>query len=64
MQTTQTTDPNAKLNGSYQVVIEDEGVLASVKRHCTIKNGVVVGAVVLLSTAVYLAATRSPDVTA
>jgi len=39
-------------------------VLASVKRHCTIKNGVVVGAVVLLSTAVYLAATRSPDVTA
>jgi hypothetical protein len=64
MPTIQTTDPNAKLNGPYPAVIEDEGFLAFVKRQCTIKNGVIAGAVVLLSAAVYLAATRSPDVTA
>jgi len=64
MQTTQTTDPNAKLNGPYPAVVEDEGVLAFVKRQCTIKNGVIAGAVVLLGTAVYLAATRVADVTA
>jgi hypothetical protein len=58
------TDPNAKLNGPYPAVIEDEGFLAFVKRQCTIKNGVIAGAVVLLGTAVYLAATRVPDVTA
>jgi len=64
MQTTQTADPNAKLNGPYPAVVEDEGVFAFVKRHCTVKNGVIAGAVVLLGTAVYLAATRVPDVTA
>jgi hypothetical protein len=64
MQTTQTTDPNAKLNGPYPAVAEDEGIFAFVRRHCTIKNAVIAGAVVLLGTAVYLAATRSPDVTA
>jgi len=58
------TDPNAKLNGPYPAVIEDEGVLAFVKRQCTVRNGVIAGAVVLLGTAVYLAATRKPDVTA
>ena len=64
MQTTQTADPNAKLNGPHPAVVEDEGVFAFVKRHCTIKNGVIAGAAVLLGTAVYLAATRVPDVTA
>ena len=63
MQTTQ-TDPNAKLNGPYPAVIEEEGVVAFVKRQCTVRNGVIAGAVVLLGTAVYLAATRKPDVTA
>ena len=58
------TDPNTKLNGPYPAVIEEEGVLAFVKRQCTVRNGVIAGAVVLLSAAVYLAATRSPDVTA
>ena len=58
------TDPNAKLNGPYPAVIEEEGVLAFVKRQCTVRNGVIAGAVVLLSAAVYLAATRTPDVTA
>jgi hypothetical protein len=64
MPTIQTTDPNTKLNGPYPAVPEEEGVFAFVKRHCTVKNGVIAGAVALLSTAVYLAATRSPDVTA
>ena len=64
MQTTQTADPNVKLNGPYPAVVEDEGVLAFVKRHCTIKNGVIAGALALLGTAVYLAATRTPDVAA
>ena len=64
MPTIQTTDPNAKLNGPYPTVVEDEGVFAFVKRHCTVRNGVITGAVVLLGTAVYLAATRVPDVTA
>jgi len=60
----QTTDPNTKLNGPYPAMPEGEGVFAFVKRHCTVRNGVIAGAVALLSTAVYLAATRSPDVTA
>jgi len=64
MPLTPTTDPNAKLNGPYPAVPEDDGLVAFVKRHCTIKNGVIAGAVVLLTTAVYLAVTRSPDVTA
>jgi hypothetical protein len=60
------TDPNAKLNGPYPAVIEEAGVFAFVKRHCTIKNGVIAGAVVLLGTAVYLAVTQGTvsDVTA
>jgi hypothetical protein len=64
MQTTQTADPNVRLNGPYPAVPEDKGGLAFVKRHFTIKNGVIAGAVVLLGTAVYLAATRVSDVTA
>ena len=66
MQTTQTADPNAKLNGPYPAVVEDEGVFAFVKRHFTIKNSVIAGAVVLLGTAVYLAVTQGhvSDVTA
>lgn len=65
MPMTDTTDPNPKLNGPYPAVVEeDDGVFAFVKRHCTLKNGVIAGAVVLLGTAVYLAATRGADVTA
>ena len=64
MQTTQPVDPNATLNGPYPAVIEDEGVVAFVKRQCTVRNGVIAGAVVLLGAAVYLAATRKADVTA
>jgi hypothetical protein len=64
MPMTQTTDPNTKLNGPYPAMPEGEGVFAFVKRHCTVKNGVIAGAVALLSTAVYLAATRGPNVTA
>jgi len=64
MPMTQTTDPNARLNGPHPAVVEDEGLLAFVKRHCSITNGVIASAVVLLTTAVYLAVTRSSDVTA
>ena len=66
MPMTQTTDPNPKLNGPSPAVIEEAGVLAFVKRRCTIKNGVIAGAVVLLGTAVYLAVTQGhvSDVTA
>jgi hypothetical protein len=64
MPTTQTMDPNATLNGTYPAAPKAQGVFAFVKRHCTIKNGVIAGAIMLLGTAVYLAVTRVPDVTA
>jgi len=55
MQTTQTPDPNATLNGPQPP--ESAGFFAAVKRYCTVRNGVIAGAVVLLGTAVYLAVT-------
>lgn len=65
MPMTHTTDPNPKLNGPYPAVVEEnDGVFAFMRRHCTLRNGVIAGAVVLLGTAVYLAATRGSDVTA
>ncbi len=64
MPLTSTTDPNAKLNGPYPAVPDAEGVFAFVKRHCTVRNCVIAGAIALLGTAVYLAVTRGPNVTA
>ena len=54
-------DPNATLNGPEQPPAA-EGVFAFVTRHCTLRNGVIAGAVVLLGAAVYCAVTRGADV--
>jgi hypothetical protein len=58
--------PNATLNGPQPAAPEEGGVFAFVKRQCTMRNGVIAGAVVLLGTAVYMAVSRGnvPDVTA
>lgn len=58
MQTTPTTDPNAKLNGPHPAAPAEGGVLAFVKRHCTARNGVIASAVVLIGTALYFALTN------
>ncbi len=52
----QIPDPNAALNGPEPP--EPSGFAATVKRYCTLRNGVITGVVVLLGTAVYLAVTR------
>ena len=52
METTQTQDPNTKLNGQ-QPAEEEQGFLAFVKRQCTVRNGVIATAVLVLGAAVY-----------
>jgi hypothetical protein len=61
MQTTQTTDPNVTLNGPLPS--GPAGFFAIAKRYCTVRNGIIAGAVLVLGTAVYLAVTRGdvPD---
>ncbi len=60
---TTTESPNTALNGPEPSQTTDEGgFLATVKRHCTVRNGVIAGALVLLGSAVYLAVTRGTEV--
>ena len=62
MPTVEPRDPNTQLNGPEPPQAEESGFIASVKRYCTIRHGVIAGAVVLLGTAVYLAVTRGTEV--
>jgi len=60
---TTTESPNAALNGPEPSQTTDEGgFCATVKRHCTARNGIIAGALVLLGSAVYLAVTRGTEV--
>jgi len=53
MQTTTQADPNKDLNGGQQPE-EETGFFATARSYCTVKNGAIAAAVLVVGAAVYL----------
>jgi hypothetical protein len=60
METTQ-TDPNKDLNGQ-QPAPQETGFFATARSYCTVKNGAIAAAVLVVGTAVYLYVTGGTDI--